>query len=659
MTQKLHQIQVNYMCCRKLVFIWMLTQLVAMAMFSQIAVSQTTDSLKLSLTQTEGEEHIKTLLRLSDRYLRISIDSSLMYANEVLNYSRRTGNERGVARALLVLGNVYDEMGNQMKALENYQNSLEIFKNINDTVALGYVYINLGIVYHNLGQYKKAIDQYESSVKISKSRNDDYGLCLAINNIGSVYEDWKKYEPALEYYKMTLNLAKKLNDSSYMGISLQNIGVVYLKKGDFTQALDFLDRSLKISTMIGDNKGVYNSLINEGNVFIKLNKPEKAIENFTKALETAKKIGNNAKLAEANLFLGKTYTSMNNLPEAGKYLLKAGDLIKTIEEVALKKDVYKELSEFYKKANNFEKALENFQNYTAMKDTIYNRESRREITEMETKYELDKKEKEIEIKNLKIEKQQTRFYFIISSVLVLIVLSWLLFNRYKLRQKNFRTELERKNIEIEQRLLRTQMNPHFIFNSLNSINSFITDNNSDSAQLFLSKFARLMRYILNNSRETMIPVEDEVNTLQLYMELEQLRFENKFDFRIEVDDDIDTEYTYIPPMLIQPFIENSIIHGIGGKEGKGNIKVELEKQNSIMLCTVEDDGIGRERSMQKKQDSQKKKHKSLGMQVTKERLDILNEKYGNNISFTFYDKKTGTDEPSGTRVEIRIPFEEE
>jgi sensor histidine kinase YesM len=157
----------------------------------------------------------------------------------------------------------------------------------------------------------------------------------------------------------------------------------------------------------------------------------------------------------------------------------------------------------------------------------------------------------------------------------------------------------------------------------------------------------------------MIPVEDEVNTLQLYMELEQLRFENKFDFRIEVDDDIDTEYTYIPPMLIQPFIENSIIHGIGGKEGKGNIKVELEKQNGIMLCTVEDDGIGRERSMQKKQDSQKKKHKSLGMQVTKERLDILNEKYGNNISFTFYDKKTGTDEPSGTRVEIRIPFEEE
>ncbi len=647
------------MCNHRMVFKWILAALVTLVTISNTGIGQKTDSLKLRLTQTEGEEHIKTLLRLSNGYLRISIDTSLMYAEEVLHYSRKTGNERGVARALLVLGNVYDEMGNPAEALENYKNSLEIFKNINDTIAVGYVYINLGIVYHNLGQYKNAIDQYENSIKISKNRDDDYGLCLAINNIGSVYEDWKKYEPALEYYKMTLNLAKKLNDSSYIGISLQNIGVVYQKKGDYKQALDYLDKSLKISTMIGDNKGIYNTLINEGNVFIKLNKPEKAIENYLNALEAAKKIGNNAKLAEAYLALGKTYTSLNILPEAGKYLSEAGKIIANIEEAGLKKDIYKALSEYYGKTKDFEKALEYFQNYTAIKDTIFDRESRREITEMETKYELDKKEKEIEIKNLKIEKQQVRLYFIISSVLILIIISWLLFNRYKLKQKSFRAELERKNIEIEQRLLRTQMNPHFIFNSLNSINSFITDNNSDSAQLFLSKFARLMRYILNNSRETMIPVEDEVNTLQLYMELEQLRFENKFDFRIEVGDDIDTEYTFIPPMLIQPFIENSIIHGIGGKEGKGNIKVEIEKRNNIMLCTVDDDGIGRERSMQKKQDSQKKKHKSLGMQVTKERLDILNEKYGNNISFTFYDKKTDSGEPAGTRVEIRIPFEEE
>ncbi len=652
-------VQVIRMHKIKKILKWQLALLIIALAFSNTSLAQSTDSLKLRLLHTEGEDHIKTLLRLSDRYLRVSIDTSLMYANEVLNYSRKTGNERGVARALLVLGNTYDEMGNPLKALESYKNSLEIFKNINDTAAMGYVYINLGIVYHNLGQYKNAISQYENAIEISKSRNDNYGLCLAINNIGSIYEDWKKYEPALEYYKMTLNLAKELNDSSNIGISLQNIGVVHLKKGEYKKALDFLNKSLIISQKIGDNKGIYNTLINEGNIFIALNQPGKAIENYLKALETAKQIGNEAKLAEAYLALGKAYTSMDNLPEAGKYLKEAGKIINNIEEADLKKNVYKELSEYYTKAKDFEKALDNFRKYTAMKDTIYNRESRREITEMETKYELDKKEKEIEIKNLKIEKQQTRFYFIVASILVLILLAWLLFNRYKLRQKHFQAELERKNIEIEQRLLRTQMNPHFIFNSLNSINSFITDNNTGDAQLFLSKFARLMRYILNNSRETMIPLEDEINTLQLYMELEQLRFDNKFDFDINIAEDIDTEYTFIPPMLLQPFIENSIIHGIGEKEGKGKIKVDIRKQDGVMLCTVEDDGIGRERSMQRKQGKEKKKHKSLGMQVTKERLDILNEKYGNNISFTFFDKKAGNGESTGTKVEIRIPYEEE
>ena len=218
----------------------------------------------------------------------------------------------------------------------------------------------------------------------------------------------------------------------------------------------------------------------------------------------------------------------------------------------------------------------------------------------------------------------------------LLVLAVLLFNRYKLKQKQVRIELEKKNIDIEQRLLRTQMNPHFIFNSLNSINSFITDNNSDSAQSFLSKFARLMRYILDNSRKSFVPVEDEIATLQLNMELEQLRFDNKFDFEIEVDEDIDPEFTYIPPMLIQPFVENAILHGLAGKKERGLIRVGFSANKELMHCFVEDNGIGREEAMEIKKKSGKATHRSLGMQVTKERLEILNEKTTEEVLFQIY-----------------------
>ncbi len=633
----------------------------AVMIFTQTvtASNKEIDSLKKKLTISEGEEKIRAMIGLSYNYLRVDIDSSLKYAKSALNYSRITGNERGVARANLMLGNVYDEMGNASKALVNYLTSLRIFKKIKDTVAIGYVYNNLGIVYHNTGKYKKAIEQYENSIEVAKQTSDDFGLCFAMNNIGSVYEDWRKYEPALSYYKDALKLAEKIKDSTYIGIILQNIGVVYQKSGKYDEAINYLDKSLNVSNKIGDSKGVYNTLINEGKIFMTLNELTKATVSFKKAVAIASELGNGAKLAEAHLYLGKVYTGAGKMSEAGKNLTEAEKIAGSLEDATLKKDVYNALSDFYTKIKDYRNALDYYKKYIAVKDTIYNRDSRREITEMETKYELDKKEKEIVIKSLKIEKQQTRFYFIIASSLVLIIVSWLLFNRYKLRQKHFRMELEKKNIEIEQRLLRTQMNPHFIFNSLNSINSFITDNNPDSAQLFLSKFARLMRYILNNSRETMIPVEDEINTLQLYMELEQLRFDNKFDFKININDDIDTEYTFIPPMLIQPFVENAIIHGIGAKEEKGNIFVEIKKYDNIILCSVEDDGIGREKAMQKKKIAGTKKHKSLGMQVTKERLDILDEKYGNNISFTFIDKKTENGKAAGTRVEIRIPYEEE
>jgi LytS/YehU family sensor histidine kinase len=175
-----------------------------------------------------------------------------------------------------------------------------------------------------------------------------------------------------------------------------------------------------------------------------------------------------------------------------------------------------------------------------------------------------------------------------------------------------------------------------------------------------------MRYILENSRKTMVPLEDEVNTLKLNMELEQLRFDNKFDFRINVEDSIDEEYTYVPPMLVQPFIENAILHGLAGKEKDGIIKVDFRIKGKIMLCSVEDNGIGRKKAGEIKKANRQNlpagrqgKHRSLGMQVTKERLDILAEKYNEDISFEIIDLYDNAGNSLGTRAVLRIPFEEE
>jgi len=253
--------------------------------------------------------------------------------------------------------------------------------------------------------------------------------------------------------------------------------------------------------------------------------------------------------------------------------------------------------------------------------------------------------------------------FRIPFLVFLICTGWyLITRRFRILRK--RHEMEKKVLEIEkqffdleQKALRLQMNPHFIFNSLNSIQSFIINNDSDKATLYLAKFAQLMRLILSNSSEPFVPVKDELKTLTYYMDIENLRFDDKFSYKINVDPGIDDEFIGIPPMIIQPYVENAILHGIIHLQGKGNILINLSLQMDSILCEVEDDGVGRQRAHEIKSQSGLK-HRSRGMVITKERLEILNKQVKGRISVNVIDKKDEHGNASGTKVEIIIPFKE-
>ena len=240
---------------------------------------------------------------------------------------------------------------------------------------------------------------------------------------------------------------------------------------------------------------------------------------------------------------------------------------------------------------------------------------------------------------------------------VVIIITFLIYSRSKLKQKNRQNELIWRNVEIEQRLLRSQMNPHFIFNSLNSIQYYVSKNDSYMAESYLSKFARLIRSILEHSRQSYVPISDDCETLKLYMELEKLRFSDKFDYDFIVSDEIDIDFTKIPPMLIQPFVENSIIHGILQNSVQGKIKISLNinKSENQIICNVYDNGIGRGKSMELKMKSIQD-HKSLGMAVTAERIELLNKKGKDNYSVKYFDLMDTEGNSTGTNVELKIPF---
>jgi LytS/YehU family sensor histidine kinase len=231
----------------------------------------------------------------------------------------------------------------------------------------------------------------------------------------------------------------------------------------------------------------------------------------------------------------------------------------------------------------------------------------------------------------------------------------LLFRQQKISRQKEKAELIQQNLTVEHDLLQLQMNPHFIFNALNSIQSFISDNDSYQAELFLSRFANLMRYYLDSSSKKWVGFNEEINALKTNLELERLRMNKSFDFDISIPYNMDVEELEIPPMLMQPFIENSVKHGFRNKASKGQLDIGFELVADVLICTITDNGIGREKAA--KFSKKSKDHQSKGVKLTNERLEKHNRKKGKNYFIRIVDLYDKKNNPSGTKVVIRIPVQ--
>ena len=250
--------------------------------------------------------------------------------------------------------------------------------------------------------------------------------------------------------------------------------------------------------------------------------------------------------------------------------------------------------------------------------------------------------------------------FIVLIVIVVISLIWFIIytriRRIKTRNREEQQILKMgKNIlELQQATSRLQMNPHFIFNSLNSIQGYIANNNTTEAKWYLSKFAKLMRLILDNAKEEFIPLSDEIYILENYLVLEKMRMNDKFDYTMICDESIETGVVEIPPMLIQPFVENAILHGLKHKEGKGFLEVRFSLKESLLICEITDNGIGRKAAAELKNKSAAG-HKSTAIKITEERLKGLGKEFPRKASIKILDLKNTEGKDCGTKVIINIP----
>lgn len=241
-----------------------------------------------------------------------------------------------------------------------------------------------------------------------------------------------------------------------------------------------------------------------------------------------------------------------------------------------------------------------------------------------------------------------------------LIIAAIIFAGFRIRSQQIRRkerDKAKRNVEVarlELKALRAQMNPHFIFNSLNSIQHFILEREETSAVKYLNKFAKLIRIILNNSEKPSITLREELEALQLYLELEQLRFSDKFTFEIHIGEGVDIDYHEVPPLILQPYVENAILHGLNPRPEKGALEIFIRKDSSYIICTVKDNGIGRKNALEIRGERLKGRI-SHGTRITRERLELLNRSFHSELSVNITDLETPAGEASGTKVDVFIP----
>ena len=505
---------------------------------------------------------------------------------------------------------------------------------------------SMGVVYMQQSNYYSALDFYQKALALYEKAGDRKSISKALNNIGIVYKSQSEQEKALAYYKKALKVQQEIGDGN-AGITMTNIGVIYFEEGDNASALQYFKDAEKGFEKADNPYG--KALLDTafGDFYRKQNNGALAKSYYQKALGIYETMQDKFDASLVLYHLGQTFFEEKKYDEAMPYASKS---LAYASEIGTGDQTYhseKLLSDLYGALNNTAESYAHYKKYIAAKERVINQENSKKFALAAMDFEYKKKAALLIEEN----KRQTQLIlFSILGGLLLIVLVLVIHNK---RQVKRRLTLQKEVAEYEQKALHLQMNPHFVFNCLGAISSFIVQNGTDTALKYLSKFSKLMRLTLEYSKGSLIPIDKEIESLQNYLELEQLRFNNKFEFEITASDKVEFNMG-LPPLLIQPFVENAILHGMVPKEGNGRIDVDFDVADGQFVCMISDNGIGISESKLLKENSVTA-HKSMALEITKKRLEIMESTTSKTAQIDITEINNG--QRTGTRVTLRLPIQ--
>lgn len=562
-------------------------------------------------------------------------DEALVYAEKMLELARQSGDQSKIINGLIGIFAINRQSGNYEQAFSFLQQAHEL--------AL----------------------QAKHKIWISNTR-----YCMA-----QLYELIEDYQEALTYFRKVI----ETDDEETRNERIKTDNDIWFKM-EFTEAfvhLNQFDSAWHYYNLFRPpkDKAVYLRVywISTGECYLRQKNYTRALQNFQLGLSEHQKLNDRNEVMRSLLDISKTYLALGNNSEALKYGREGLDIAIQTKAKQFIRDGYQVLSIIYDRYHQIDSANFYFKNYVIMKDSVLDNQARAKFAAYSYEQKIALINKEKEIHKVKLEKESFIKNILIAGIFILLLFGVFIVRSISLRRKNEKqhlkheielqkleaekekAELQQKSAELEMQALRAQMNPHFIFNSLNSINRFILQNNRLDASEYLVKFSRLVRLILQNSKSPLITLDSELEAMNLYLQLESLRVDNHFEYKIIVDKELDTHAIKIPPLIIQPYVENAIWHGLMHREEKGQLEIELYEEQEILCCKVTDNGVGRKKASELKS-QQPVDHKSMGMQITTSRIELHQKQKSNAEHVIVTDLVSPGGEVCGTEVLLKIPI---
>jgi tetratricopeptide (TPR) repeat protein len=680
-------------------------------------LSQNTDSLKHLLPFRQKQEKAELLLTLSKAYWYTKRDTALLYASEALQFSRNISYARGIAEAYRHLGVINMYSANLHIAQPQMDTALRLFQQLKDTIGMAATYNNIGVLMQrDLGRYDESILAFERALPLFQKMGNLEGTGSVLNYLGLAYQQQGNFQKAIEYLLQGMEVRKKIGDIRGVMFSLSRVGDVYQALEQTETALKYYMKALHFADekKVEPNSDTYESLAKLymgskryeeakkyidlaikakfdvewynlllGRYYMETGLLEKSLVVYKQIMTRTQKNSDYGVFATGAMEISKIYQFKKDYPAALKYAKNAYEIASKHNIRWIIADAANSLSSLYAIKRDYRKAYNYEKIYRSISDSISKADSHLKLAFLESKNEVLEKQSSIELLNKENQVKEQRLQnealikkFFIGGIVVMLIIAFVLFRNMLLKRKNekhlrelaenelqiqkletekTKTELLQQAAELKMQALQAQMNPHFIFNSLNSISRFILKNQRIEANDYLTKFSRLIRLTLQNSAMSTVKLKNELNILQLYLELECLRFGKKIMYEFQYDPNLETELIEIPPLLLQPYIENALWHGLMLKKEEGHLGIKIEQQEQYLVCTITDDGIGRKKAAELKNPAAAT-HKSMGMNITANRIALLNQSKQLRSDVQIIDLVLEDGSPGGTQVIINLPL---